>query len=147
MKMRAPEPFPGALLPIRSALRSTSPQIKHLVLSQRLQSTSFPPSTEPATASLSPRWLSDIKQRIGKCMTFGLSGAQISSAGAILAEIARDWRELQCGSEGFLTSETRRGLFRHRVVWGEMDAMVGTHAHEKWLMWKGGSGDGLERAG
>jgi hypothetical protein len=57
-------------------------------------------------------------------MMFGLKPAQIDEAGAILEEIARDWRELVAGSEGFLTSRERRGLWRHRVVWGEMDAMV-----------------------
>ena len=82
-------------------------------------------STEtPATASLSPRWLSDVKQRIGKCIIFGLQPEQKTEAGAILDEICRDWRELLAGSEGFLTSPQRRGLFRRRVIWGEQDAMV-----------------------
>jgi hypothetical protein len=76
------------------------------------------------TAALSPRWLSDMKQRIGKCITFGLQPAQVAEAGLILQEISRDWRELLCGSDGFLTSPTRRGLYRHRVVWGEEDSMV-----------------------
>ena len=45
---------------------------------------------------------------------------QMEEAGMILKEIARDWRELVAGSEGFLTGKTRRGLHRHNVVWGEM---------------------------
>ena len=45
-------------------------------------------------------------------------------AAAILDEISRDWRELLAGSEGFLTSPQRRGLFRRRVIWGEQDSMV-----------------------
>lgn len=82
-------------------------------------------STEtPATAALSPRWLSDVKLRIGKCVTFGLQPEQKSEAAAILDEICRDWRELLAGSEGFLTGPQRRGLFRRRVIWGEQDAMV-----------------------
>lgn len=79
---------------------------------------------QPATATLSPRWLSDVKTRIGKCMTFGLQPHQTREACKILQAITQDWRELLAGSEGFLTSSTRRGLYRHRVVWGEMDAMV-----------------------
>jgi hypothetical protein len=35
-------------------------------------------------------------------------------------QIARDWRELIAGSEGYLTDATRRGLFRQSVAWGEM---------------------------
>lgn len=46
--------------------------------------------------------------------------AQVEEAGLILKEIARDWRELVAGSEGFLTGKTRRGLHRQNVVWGEM---------------------------
>ena len=65
-----------------------------------------------------------MKQRIGKCITFGLKPEQTTEAALITQEIARDWRELLAGSEGFLTSPKRRGLFRHRVVWGENDSMV-----------------------
>ncbi|KAK1063888.1 hypothetical protein LTR12_010213 [Friedmanniomyces endolithicus] len=89
--------------------------------SRRLRSTS---TTEtPATASLSPRWLSDVKQRIGKCLTFGANDEQIHQAGRVLSEIARDWRELVAGSEGFLTDAKRRGIYRQEVVWGEGDSM------------------------
>lgn len=75
---------------------------------------------EAVTASLNPRWLSDLKRRIGKCVTFGMKSAQVEEAGFILKEIARDWRELVAGSEGFLTGKTRKGLHRQSVVWGEM---------------------------
>ena len=81
-------------------------------------------TTEPATEKLSPRWLGDVKQRLGKCMTFGMKDEQVARAGAVLETVARDWRELVAGSEGFLTSEDRRGFYRHAVVWGEMDSMV-----------------------
>jgi hypothetical protein len=60
--------------------------------------------------------------RVGKCLLWGLTTPQVDEAGAILQEIARDWRELLAGSEGFLTEKGRRGLWRHGVVWGEMDA-------------------------
>ncbi|KAL6707372.1 hypothetical protein ACN47E_004151 [Coniothyrium glycines] len=80
-------------------------------------------SNAPATAPLSPRWLADVKSRIGKCIMFGISPAQTEEAGSILQEISRDWRELVAGSEGFLTAPEYRGLFRQEVVWGEMDSM------------------------
>lgn len=53
-------------------------------------------------------------------MTFGLKPHQAQEAGGILLQIARDWRELIAGSEGYLTDATRRGLFRQNVAWGEM---------------------------
>ncbi|KAI9871936.1 MAG: hypothetical protein M1830_002239 [Pleopsidium flavum] len=79
---------------------------------------------EAVTASLDPRWLSDLKKRIGKCVMFGLKPVQVQEAASILKEIARDWRELVAGSEGFLTGRRRRGLHRQNVVWGEMEARL-----------------------
>lgn len=72
------------------------------------------------TASLGPKWLSDIKARIGKCIMFGLKPAQVDEAGEILQKIGTDWRQLLAGLEGYLTCERRRGLSRQSVVWGEM---------------------------
>lgn len=74
--------------------------------------------------SLSPKWLSEVQNRIGKCITFGMSGEQTNEAIAILKTIAKDWRDLLAGSEGFLTAKDRRGLYRHTVTWGDMDSMV-----------------------
>lgn len=51
---------------------------------------------------------------------FGLKPAQVVDAGDVLQQLARDWRELIAGSEGFLTGKAHRGLFKHNVVWGEM---------------------------
>lgn len=34
--------------------------------------------------------------------------------------LALEWRELVAGSEGFLTEEGRRGLWRRKTEWGEM---------------------------
>jgi hypothetical protein len=85
-------------------------------------STSLPrrcPTPGPAP-DLGPRWLSDLKNRIGYCISFGLSPAQVEEAGRMLGEIADGWRELVAGSEGFLTGVERRGLFKHEVVWGDM---------------------------
>lgn len=80
-----------------------------------------PSTSTPSKAdSLDPRWLTLIKRRIGKCLMFGLKPLQVAEAGRILQQLARDWRELIAGSEGFLTGKTRRALFCHNVVWGEM---------------------------
>ncbi|KAL2355977.1 hypothetical protein BJ546DRAFT_969478 [Cryomyces antarcticus] len=78
---------------------------------------------KPIPAQLSPRWLGELKQRIGKCILFGLRPEQTARAGTMLQEMARDWRELLAGSEGFLTGKDRRGTYRREVVWGEMDSM------------------------
>jgi hypothetical protein len=51
---------------------------------------------------------------------FGISPEQTAEAGSILQEMSSEWRELVAGSEGFLTGEEYRGLYRHEVVWGEM---------------------------
>jgi len=40
--------------------------------------------------------------------------------------VARDWRELLAGSEGFLVGKGRAGLEGQEVVWGEMVCAVGT---------------------
>ena len=69
---------------------------------------------------IDPRWLTTMKRRVGKCISFGLKPAQIKPAGDILQQLAHDWRELLAGSEGFLTDAKRRSLYKHNVVWGEM---------------------------
>lgn len=78
------------------------------------------PTTTNKPHTIDPRWLTLMKRRIGKCMMFGLKTPQVQEAGEILQQLARDWRELVAGSEGFLTNDTVRGLFRHNVAWGEM---------------------------
>ncbi|GAT27020.1 similar to An01g08300 [Aspergillus luchuensis] len=81
---------------------------------------STPGTTPKKPHTIDPRWLTMTKRRIGRCMMFGLKPPQIQEAGEILQQIARDWRELIAGSEGYLTDETRRGLFQQSVAWGEM---------------------------
>jgi hypothetical protein len=56
---------------------------------------------------------------------FGMKPDQVDEAGQIAQELARDWRTLIAGSEGFLTGKGRVGLQSQAVVWGEQDAMVG----------------------
>jgi len=57
---------------------------------------------------------------------FGCNQEQVQEAGRISQELASNWRGLVAGSEGFLTTEGRRGLFRRPVEWGEQDSMVGS---------------------
>lgn len=106
------------------ALRHAARSPAYLQAFQRFRSTETTASNVPSEPPLNPRWLSDAKTRIGKCITFGLRPHQVQEAGSILHDLARDWRELLAGSEGFLTGPRRRGLFRHRVVWGDSDSMV-----------------------
>lgn len=93
---------------------------RHAITSAR----SYQSAASAANSQLSPRWLSDVKTRVGTCLSFGLTPPQIALAGSILEEIADDWRELLAGSEGYLTTPTRRGLHRWPVAWGEQDSMV-----------------------
>ena len=81
-------------------------------------------SADSITTMLSPRWLSDLKQRVGKCILFGLQPSQADQAGSILGVVAKDWRELVAGREGFLVGREGGGLERHKVMWGEQDVMV-----------------------
>ncbi|OBT74555.1 hypothetical protein VF21_07559 [Pseudogymnoascus sp. 05NY08] len=73
--------------------------------------------------ALSPKWLSDTKLRIGKCLTFGMNAEQVQQAAKICKILGQEWKELLAGSEGFLTDEKRAGLLGHRVSWGELDSM------------------------
>lgn len=75
----------------------------------------------PATSN--PRWLSDTKARIGRCITFGMKEELVDEAGQILEEVSRDWRSLVAGTEGYLIDPRRAGLHRHDIVWGEQDSM------------------------
>lgn len=69
---------------------------------------------------INPRWLFDLKQRIGKCITFGLSPRQVEDAGSILQQLSADWARLVVGREGYLTGPGRVGLDKQAVVWGDM---------------------------
>ncbi|RDL41114.1 Uncharacterized protein BP5553_01093 [Venustampulla echinocandica] len=77
----------------------------------------------PAPAIPSPRWLSDMKARIGKCIIFGLNSEQTRVAGGVLRSLGEDWRDLVAGREGFLVDKKRAGMLRQQVVWGEQDSM------------------------
>ncbi|CAI7659324.1 unnamed protein product [Penicillium viridicatum] len=83
------------------------------------------PVPDSVSTPINPRWLTMTKRRIGKCMMFGMKPAQIDEGGKILQQLAKEWRELLAGSEGFLTDKKRRSLYRHNVVWGEQSARGG----------------------
>ncbi|PWY80686.1 Thioesterase/thiol ester dehydrase-isomerase [Aspergillus heteromorphus CBS 117.55] len=123
------------MIPLRTLRRqclTAARPAQSLILSTRPFSASKPslnaPSSDPGATrkklhGIDPQWLTMTKRRIGRCMMFGLQPPQIQEAGEILQLIAKDWRELIAGSEGYLTDETRRGLFQQSVAWGEMDSM------------------------
>lgn len=69
------------------------------------------------------RWLSDVKARLGKCILFGMNEEQVNRAGILLAEVARDWKELVAGSEGYLISPKRAGITSTLLEWGHQDTM------------------------
>ena len=110
---KAPRQYPS--------LSTKSPSVQSKAFLRRTCSTSAPtPALDPVTDSLPGRWLSDLKQRLGKCIIFGLKPAQLDEAGGILRVLASDWRALVAGSEGFLTGNGRAGLEGQNVAWGEM---------------------------
>ena len=72
------------------------------------------------STAAAPRWLGTQKQRLGRLLMHGAAPAEARAAGAILTTLARDWRHLLVGAEGFLVGAERRGLYRHAVAWGDM---------------------------
>lgn len=66
-----------------------------------------------------------MKTRLGKCIFHGLAPAENKELSAMMDDLTENWREYVAGSEGYLMGEERRGLWRHAVVWGDMDSMVG----------------------
>ncbi|EPS33660.1 hypothetical protein PDE_08622 [Penicillium oxalicum 114-2] len=109
-----------------SPIGRISPSVTHCfsttaVPNERASAVANNPPARPH--GIDPRWLTTMKRRVGKCISFGLKPAQIKPAGDILQQLAHDWRELLAGSEGFLTDAKRRSLYKHNVVWGEMDVM------------------------
>lgn len=82
---------------------------------------------EEAPASSAPeppsRWYSDLHARLGKCLMFGCTPAQVATASSVLGALAAEWRPLVAGSQGYLTGG-RRGLEDQQVVWGEQDSFV-----------------------
>ncbi|KAK4181508.1 thioesterase-like superfamily-domain-containing protein [Triangularia setosa] len=88
-------------------------------------SPSSPLNASPTKNELPPlppkQWIPDLRARLGKCIIFGCSNAQISRAASVLRALAVEWKDLVAGSEGFLTGG-RRGLDGRQIAWGEMDS-------------------------
>ncbi|EME39971.1 hypothetical protein DOTSEDRAFT_137200 [Dothistroma septosporum NZE10] len=108
---------------LRRAARTTSPRAPVSTHIACAKPYSIQPASQPAPVPSNPRWLSDVKHRIGHCITFGLTPSQNLEAFEIIRDFAVSWRELLAGSEGFLTGKHRRSMFRLPVVWGEQDSM------------------------
>lgn len=102
--------------------RTRRPAATRSASSQTSAPDALPPRSDPTTPSA--RSLDDLRSRIGKCIMFGLTPAQIAKAGLLTQELASDWRTLLAGREGFLTAANRRGLYRQAVVWGEMVSLL-----------------------
>ncbi|MCJ1314421.1 hypothetical protein MMC25_008103 [Agyrium rufum] len=68
----------------------------------------------------SPKYfLSDVKKRIGRCVSFGLPVTGALEAARISRHIGEDWKSLVLAVDGY---DIRNGL-EEKVRWGEMDAM------------------------
>ncbi|KAK3366124.1 thioesterase-like superfamily-domain-containing protein [Lasiosphaeria ovina] len=104
--------------PSRSQLLSSPPFAVRLSSSRATDGSSsslLPPPPPPS------RWITELRTRVGRCISFGCDNQQISRAAAVARAIALEWRDLLAGSEGFLTGG-RRGLDRQKIAWGEMDS-------------------------
>ena len=77
-------------------------------------------SQEPKSAALSPRWLTDLRDRVKKCLSLQVGAEDATRLRERLDYLDKHWLELSVGREGFLTSYPRRGLNKHSVVWGDM---------------------------
>ncbi|OKL60210.1 hypothetical protein UA08_04828 [Talaromyces atroroseus] len=109
-----------------------------------------PITTTPTTnAALDPRWLTILKRRVGKCLMFGLKPAQVDEAGRILQRLAKDWRELTAGSEGFLTSHINNVAYARYAETARVNLMHNYAMHidpahqTEWLNTVGNKGIGL----
>lgn len=93
----------------------------------------LPPTNPPA---LSPRWLSELKDRVAKCLKTRPKAAQHDEIVSISSIVAKDWKELVAGSEGFLTGPERAGLESHAVAWGDMVSIIDEMHSRKWAKQK-----------
>lgn len=52
-----------------------------------------------------------------------MNDMQVTKAGLLLAEVARDWKLLLAGSEGYLVDKRRAGISSVPIIWGDQDTM------------------------
>ena len=72
-----------------------------------------------------PRWLSEQKDRLGKCITFGLEPSQVERAGGIARSLATKWEGLVAGADGFLVKQkVGNEAWEEKVLWGEMVCLL-----------------------
>ena len=77
------------------------------------------------TPPVNPRWLSEQKTRLGRCILFGLDRPQIDKAGQIARTLGEDWRGLVAGADGYLVSKNQtKDSWEQKVLWGEMVSML-----------------------
>ena len=100
---------------LRDVLRDV-PQ-KASVESWRLMQRRYIPTETHKPVLVRPsHWLTDVKARLGRCITFGLENEQINVAAKIARTVGEQWKGLIVGYEGFVL---RDGL-EAAVRWGEM---------------------------
>lgn len=110
--------------PVTPALYCRAQPVRTLFATKATPSAAPTPVSHSSQPPPPARWVSDVRARIGKCISFGCDAAQIQRAAGVLGILANEWRALSAGSEGFLTGRLR-GLENQQVVWGEMDSFVG----------------------
>lgn len=80
------------------------------------------------------RWYFQLRERIGKCIIFGLSEAQLARAVDLVAAMSAEWEKLVLHMDEYPTDHD--GLRNFTVPWGDMDSFVReTHIHlSSWLL-------------
>ncbi|TLS20220.1 uncharacterized protein PpBr36_11497 [Pyricularia pennisetigena] len=66
------------------------------------------------------RWYFQFRERIGKCIIFGLSESQLARAVDLVAAMSAEWEKLVLDMEEYPTDHD--GLRNHTVPWGDMDS-------------------------
>ena len=74
------------------------------------------PGKQSNVAPKEPHFLPNAKQRLGKCISFGLNHQQIQEASKVAKILAKEWKGLLVGPMGYRAD---RGLVES-VRWGEM---------------------------
>lgn len=111
-----PSPLPRRLQP--TARSST---LETLVATYTTSPSRHQSDSSPSPPARNPKWLSQQKARLGQCIMFGLSGAQIGEAGRIARILAEEWQGLVAGPEGFCIGAERAGeAWEEKVLWGSM---------------------------